>query len=119
MFSKSARNANTSSIGLLIVTVFSKVATSRSSVRTPRAYRPSGHRAETSTLQTTTDSPAYIIQLLELEERDLLVLPTVGDRLVAADAPYPTVATDPARVHVPPRLRAHQCRKGNFALRLR
>jgi hypothetical protein len=33
--------------GLLIITVFSKVATSRSSPRTPRAYPPSRHRAET------------------------------------------------------------------------
>jgi hypothetical protein len=35
-FSKSERNANTSSIGLLIITVFSKVATRRSFL-TPRA----------------------------------------------------------------------------------
>jgi len=36
MFSKSARNAKTSAIGLLIITVFSKVAISRSFL-TPRA----------------------------------------------------------------------------------
>src|SRR5215217_1539822 len=47
MFSKSARNANTSSIGLLIITVFSKVATSRSFL-TPWSYplhRPLRHPA--------------------------------------------------------------------------
>jgi hypothetical protein len=40
MFSRSERNANTSSMGLAIITTFSKVATSRSSVRTPRGYPP-------------------------------------------------------------------------------
>jgi hypothetical protein len=40
-FSRCERNPNTSSMGLAISTVFSKVATSRSpSLRTPRGYPP-------------------------------------------------------------------------------
>jgi hypothetical protein len=58
-------------------------------------------------------------QLLVFEERDLLVLPTVGDRslpLMPRTRPLPQTRLKCMR-H--PRLRAHQCRKGNFASRLR
>jgi hypothetical protein len=49
-FSRSERKANTSSMGLAIITVFSKVATSRSSVRTPTGYPPCGSLPRPSNL---------------------------------------------------------------------